>query len=373
MGGSGDSMTAVVCHGPGDYRLERVPVPVRGPGEVLVRVEAVGICGSDLKCYQGASKFWGDDTRPAWAETGVVPGHEFTGRVVEVDAEGRRGWGIEVGDRVVSEQIVPCWECRYCRRGWYWMCEPHDIYGFKRATPGAMAELMVFPANALVHTIDGDVPAAHAAFAEPLACSLHAVERAGIGFGDVVVVAGCGPIGLGMVAGAAAKSPALVVALDMAAGKLEIAEACGADLTIDVTREDAVAAVRELTGGLGADVYLEATGHPSAVAQGLHLLRKRGTFVEYGVFGADVTVDWSIISDDKELDVRGAHLGPHCWPAAIRMIEEGRLPLDRICTDQLPLTDFRRGMDLVSQGTGSVKVTLLPGAGAGAGAGAAAP
>ena len=188
------------------------------------------------------------------------------------------------------------------------MCTPHDLYGFKRRTPGAMASYMVFPPEAIVHRISSDVPAHHAAFAEPLSCSLHAVERAGISFGDVVVVAGCGPIGLGMVLGAVAKSPA----------------------------------------------------HAAAVAQGLRLLRKLGTYVEYGVFGSEVTVDWSIISDDKELDVRGAHLGPYCWPAAIRMLESGALPMDRICSHQLPLARFQEGLDLVSDGSRSMKVSLIP-------------
>ncbi|MEP6629723.1 MAG: alcohol dehydrogenase catalytic domain-containing protein, partial [Lapillicoccus sp.] len=113
-------MRAVVCHGPEDYRLETVPVPVPQPGELLVQVEAVGICASDLKCYHGATKFWGDGERAAWAETEVIPGHEFVGTVVELDDEARTRWGVEVGDRVVSEQIVPCWTCRYCRRGQYW-------------------------------------------------------------------------------------------------------------------------------------------------------------------------------------------------------------------------------------------------------------
>jgi threonine dehydrogenase-like Zn-dependent dehydrogenase len=105
---------------------------------------------------------------------------------------------------------------------------------------------------------------------------------------------------------------------------------------------------------------LEGTGHPSAVAQGLQILRKLGTFVLYSVFKEDVTVDWSIISDDKELDVLGAHLGPHCWPAAIAMIESGKLPLDKICTHQLPLADFQKGLDMVSAGNESIKVSLIP-------------
>jgi erythritol/L-threitol dehydrogenase len=118
--------------------------------------------------------------------------------------------------------------------------------------------------------------------------------------------------------------------------------------------------IKDMTDGYGADVYLEGTGHPSAVSQGLNLLRKLGTYVEYSVFGSDVSVDWSIISDDKELDVRGAHLGPDCWPAAIRMLESGRLPLDRICTHQVPLADFQKGLDLVASGKESIKVSLIP-------------
>jgi threonine dehydrogenase-like Zn-dependent dehydrogenase len=290
----------------------------------------------------------------------VIPGHEFAGRVVELDDEAVSRWGIAVGDRVVSEQIVPCWECRYCKRGAYHMCQQHDVYGFKRRTPGAMASYMVYPAEALVHKVSGDIPAHHAAFAEPLSCSLHAVERAGITVEDTVVVAGCGPIGLGMIAGARAKNPMHVVGLDMQQEKLELAKGCGADITINIAEQDTVAMIKDLTGGYGADVYLEGTGHPSAVPQGLNALRKLGRYVEYGVFGSEVSVDWSIIGDDKELDVLGAHLGPYCWPAAIRMIESGVLPMDRICTHQLPLTDFQNGLDLVASGKESVKVSLIP-------------
>lgn len=355
-----DQMLAVVCHGPEDYRLAEVPVPVPGPGEALVQVEAVGICASDLKCYHGAAKFWGDENRPAWVESPVIPGHEFVGRVVQLDDAAADRWGVSVGDRVTSEQIVPCWACRYCLRGQYHMCAPHDIYGFKLRTPGAMASYMTFPAGALVHRISAELAPAHAAFVEPLSCALHAVERADLTFDDVVVVAGCGPIGLGMVAGARAKFPARIIALDLSPDKLSLALECGADLAINIAEQDAVAAVKDLTGGYGADVYLEGTGHPSAVGQGLNLLRKLGRYVEYSVFGSDVTVDWSIISDDKELDVLGAHLGPHTWPAAVRMLESGILPMDKICTHQLPLTEFQRGLDLVASGKESVKVSLIP-------------
>lgn len=355
-----ETMQAVVCHGPENYQMEEVAVPTPGPGEALVRVGAVGICASDLKCYHGAAKFWGDDNRPAWAETEAIPGHEFSGTIVQIDDEGAKRWGVAVGDAVVAEQIVPCWECRYCMSGDYHMCARHDMFGFKRRTPGAMASYMVFSTDSLVHKVSKDLAPAHAAFAEPLSCALHAVERAELTFDDIVVVAGCGPIGLGMIAGAKAKSPKLIIALDMAQDKLDLATQCGADVAINIGTENALAKVLELSDGWGADVYLEGTGHPSAVGQGLNMLRKLGRFVEYSVFGSDVSVDWSIISDDKELDIRGAHLGPKCWPAAIRLIESGALPMDKIVTHQLPLADFQKGLDMVADGKESIKVCLIP-------------
>ena len=355
-----DTMQAVICHGPEKYALEEVAVPRPGPGEALIKVDAVGICASDLKCYHGAAKFWGDANRPAWAETEVIPGHEFVGTVVQLDDQAAGRWGIEVGDRVTSEQIVPCWKCRYCLHGDYHMCAPHDLYGFKRRTPGAMASYMIYSADALVHKISPDLAPAHAAFVEPLSCALHAVERAQLTFADTVVIAGCGPIGLGMVAGSRAKSPAQVIALDVSPAKLQLAQECGADLTINIASEDAIGIVKDLTDGYGADVYLEGTGHPSAVPQGLNILRKLGRYVEYSVFGSDVSVDWSIISDDKELDVLGAHLGPYCWPAAVKMLESGVLPMDKIVTHQLPLEQFQEGLDLVAAGDKSVKVSLIP-------------
>jgi threonine dehydrogenase-like Zn-dependent dehydrogenase len=353
------TMQAVVIHGPNDYRLETKDVPTPAEGELLVKVEAVGICASDLKLYHGAKKYWGDGERPPSVQVGITPGHEFVGRVVGAGEGALELHGVEVGTRVTAEQIVPYGSDRYIERGQYWMAESGTIFGLKRFD-GAMAEYMIFPREARVHRVPESLPAAHAAFVEPLSCSLHAVERGTISFDDVVVVAGCGPIGLGIVAGAKAKHPKLVIALDISDEKLELAKACGADLTLNPSTTDVIQAVRDLTDGYGADVYFEATGHPSSVLQGLTLIRKLGTFVEFSVFGADVTVDWSIIGDDKELDIRGAHLGPHCWPPALRILDAGILPLDRICTHQFPLERFLDAFELAGDpNIPSVKVSLV--------------
>lgn len=352
-------MDAVVCHGPGDYRLQRLAVPEPGPGELLVEIEAVGICASDVKCFHGAPRFWGGPGVMAYCQAPVVAGHELVGRVAALGT-GADARGLALGQRVVAEQIVPCGSCRYCLEGTYWLCREHDIFGFRRRTPGGMAQYMRVPAQALLHPISELLPAAHAAFAEPLACSLHAVERAGIRASDVVVVAGAGPIGLGMLAGARRRMPRLLISIDPDEDRLVVAAAVGADLTANPFRDDIAAMVASHTDGYGCDVYLDATGHPDGVLQGLQLLCKGGRFVEYGVFAAPASVDWTIIGDVKELDVRGAHLGGRCWPEAVDMLERHELPMGQVVTHQLALGDFAVGLEQVAAGRGSVKVTLVP-------------
>jgi threonine dehydrogenase-like Zn-dependent dehydrogenase len=154
----------------------------------------------------------------------------------------------------------------------------HTIFGFKKPVFGAMASHRIYPRQARVHKINLSILPAHAAFVEPLACSLHAVERACLKFEDVVVVAGCGPIGLGMIGGAAAKGPRAIIALNTVERKLAIAKKWGTTHAINIGKSDPWDVVASLTDGYGADVYLERTDHPSAVGQGLRLLRKQGPF-----------------------------------------------------------------------------------------------
>ncbi len=354
------TMQAVICHGPENYRLEERPVPIPGPDEVLIRVLSTGICASDIKCYTGAPLFWGDDQRQGYCQAPVTPGHEFVGEVVALGEGAGAKHKLDLGDHAISEQITPCWDCRYCRRGQYWMCQVHDIYGFRQKAFGSWAEYMLFPANAINFQVPKTIPLHHAVFIEPLACSIHAVERGDIQYQDTVVIAGCGPLGLGMIAAARMKGPATLIALDLSDDRLEVAKRAGADIGLNPAKIDVVDEVRQLTEGYGCDVYIEATGHPKAVEQGLHMIRKLGTFVEFSVMREPVTVDWTIIGDSKELNIHGAHLGPHCYPVAIRMLQEECLPMDEIVTHRMPLTDFQQGIDLVASGAASIKVTLEP-------------
>jgi erythritol/L-threitol dehydrogenase len=141
---------------------------------------------------------------------------------------------------------------------------------------------------------------------------------------------------------------------------LAVARACGADLCLNPNHVDVVDEVRKLTEGYGCDIYIEATGQPSGVQQGLQMIRRLGTFVEFSVLRELVSADWTIIGDTKELDIRGSHLGPYCYPIAIDMLAKGLLPMDQIVTHQLPLASFQDGINMVGQGDVSIKVALVP-------------
>jgi threonine dehydrogenase-like Zn-dependent dehydrogenase len=175
-----------------------------------------------------------------------------------------------------------------------------------------------------------------------------------------VVIAGCGPLGLGMVAAARLKNPGLLIALDLKPNRLEVARKSGADLTLNPQEVDVVAEVKKLTGGYGCDIYIEATGDPSGVVQGLHMTRRLGTMVEFSVFSQPVQVDWTIIGDTKELNIHGAHLGPYCYPLAIEMLLKGQVPAEDIVTHAFPLEQFGEAFNMVHEAKGSIKVMLQP-------------
>ena len=356
---SNTRMTAIVCHGPEDYRVEQIPRPMPGAREMVIRISACGICASDCKCWSGAKMFWGD--KP-WVKAPVVPGHEFFGVVDDLGEGAAEHFGVTPGDRVIAEQIVPCDRCRYCRTGKYWMCEVHNIFGFQRqVAAGGMSDYMLIPTTARVHAIPPEVSLEDAAIIEPLACAIHTVNRGDVQLDDVVVIAGAGPIGLMMVQVARLKTPKKLVVIDMVPERLELARRFGADVVINPKEQDALAVVQGLTEGYGCDVYIAATGSPSGVVPGLSLIRRLGRFVEFSVFGSDTTVDWSIIGDRKELDVRGVHLGPYCYPIAIDLLARGLVTSNGIVTHDYAFAQWDEAIK-VANSLDSIKVLMKPGA-----------
>ncbi len=348
-------MTAIVCHGPEDYRVEQKDRPVPGASEMVIRVSTCGICASDCKCWSGAKMFWGETP---WVKAPVVPGHEFFGVVDELGADAADHFGVKLGDRIIAEQIVPCDRCRYCRSGQYWMCEVHHIFGFQReVADGGMSDYMLIPRTARVHIIPPELALEDAAIIEPLACAIHTVNRGNIQLDDVVVIAGAGPIGLMMVQVARLKTPKRLIVIDMVPARLELARGFGADIVINPKDDDTLSIVHEVTGGYGCDVYIEATGSPTGVVQGLSLIRKLGRFVEFSVFGKETSVDWSIIGDRKELDIRGAHLGPYCYPIAIDLLSRGLVTSCGIVTHNFAFADWDEAIKIANS-LDSIKVLM---------------
>lgn len=350
-----EKMKAVVCHGPHDYRLENRLTPQPKARDVIVKVSGCGICAGDCKCRNGAQMFWG---QAPWVKSPVVPGHEFYGRVAATGDE--LGDKYRPGERVIAEQIIPCWKCRYCKSGQYWMCEVHNIYGFQRdVAEGGMAEYMRFSAHAIIHKIPDSLSEDDAVLIEPMACAIHTVARGDIQLNDVVVIAGAGPLGLCMVQIARLKTPKKLVVIDAIDERLELAKSYGADIVINPLTENAQATVKSLTQGYGCDVYIEATGVPAGVTQGLQMIRKLGRFVEFSVFGKETTVDWSIIGDRKELDIRGAHLSPYSYEIAIDLFDRGLVTSQGVVTHHYCLDDWEQAFNLADSAD-SIKVVLTP-------------
>lgn len=349
------TMKALVAYDKDDYRYEaEYPVPECGSDDIIIKTQGCGVCAGDLKCYHGNST-WGDETHEKWVRPPFIPGHEFLGIVVE---KGCNVTEYELGDRIIADQIVPCGACKFCKTGRYWMCQPHAIFGFQKENNGGMAEYVRFPKNSVIHKVPADMPIEDALLIEPYACAKHAVDRAQITVEDVVVISGSGTLGLGMITYARMMNPAKLIVLDMVDERLKKAKEFGADIVMNPGKLDVVKAIHDLTEGYGCDIYIEATGHPSSVVQGLQVIRRLGRFVEFSVFAEPTTVDWTLIGDNKELDVLGSHLSPYCYPYVIENIANGKLKTDGVVNRYFPVEKWEEAFEYATGKHGDLKVAI---------------
>lgn len=347
----------VVIYGQEDFRYEDIDIGEPGEGEVLVEIESCGICAADPKIFYGNAYF----SKVAYSHAPIVAGHEFIGRVIKLGPGAAEKYNLQVGDRAIAENIVPCGECYYCKCGQYNLCDPHAVFGIVKYN-GGWAKHMIYPKGSLIHKVPENVSVNDAAIIEPLACALHGVNRGKIQYGETVVVMGCGAIGLFMVQGAKLKNPRQLIAIDMDNHRLDLAKTLGADVTINPGEEDAVAKVKSLTeDGIGCDVVLEAAGNNKSVKAAVDMLRRGGRLMEFSVFAEDVCLDWSIISDIKELEIIGGHLGFHTYGPAIDFLSKGLITSKGIVTEPYPLADFKNAID-ISKGAkdGAIKVLMKP-------------
>lgn len=348
-------MRGVIFLGPESVAVADVPDPrIEDPRDVIVRVERSAICGSDLHVYHG---------REVGLDPRTILGHEFVGEVVEAGADVER---FPAGTRVVSPFSTSCGACFFCRRGLTSRCEHGALFGWVqdgRGLQGAQAELVrVSLADTTLVRVPPDLPGEEALLAgDVLATGRHCAARGGVRPGQVVVVLGCGPVGLAAVLAAVEEAPERVLAIDRVPARLELARAYGAE-AVDFSTENPLSLVRAATEGRGADVVLEVVGSPQATRLAVDLVRNGGTISAAGVH----TERHFAFSPTEAYDKNLTYTAGRC-PARVyteRVLEDvaaRRHDLSAMISHRMPLQEAVHGYRIFAgKLEGCTKVVLEP-------------
>ncbi|HDM88526.1 MAG TPA: alcohol dehydrogenase [Candidatus Bathyarchaeota archaeon] len=340
-------MKAAVLYGVRDLRLEDVPKPEISDNEVLIRVNACGICGTDIHIYRGEWK----------TNTPIILGHEFSGVIADV---GREVKGLNIGDPVVAEPNIPCGSCYFCRmseRNYF--CENLEATGV--TVNGAFAEYVKVVASN-VYKLPKGYNLDEAALIEPLACCVRGIDQAKIKIGDTVAIIGAGPVGLILLQLALQSGASMVIQTDMEDSRLRLAKELGADHTINVTEEDPVESIKELTGGYGVDVAIEAVGKPEAITQAMRATQRGGRLVIFGVSPEDAV--WKVRPFelyDKELTIKTSYRSPYTFQRAVKIAVSGRVRLKPLISHIFKIDKVHRAFEVAEKRLeGAVKVLVKP-------------
>ena len=345
-------MQAIVYHAPHDVRVEQIAKPPCGDGELLVKVDACAVCGTDLKSFHHGNPR---------IKAPLAMGHEFTGLVEQI---GRGAEGFQLGDRVVMATSISCGQCYYCRRGWNNLCTQLAPMGF--SYPGGMAEYTAIPALALrnghVIRVPEGIPPEHAALAEPVSCAVNSLENCQIQPGDTVVVLGAGPMGLLNVCVARGMGAGRIILSELSPPRLAQARRFDVDILVNPAEEDLVKIVKDATGGLGADVAIVAApaAAPQEMAPGL--VRKRGTVCLFASLppGREMLSINSRIVHYGELRLVGtSDSTPHHVRKAVELIAGKQIPAEKFATHILPLDGIFEAYKLMESGE-ALRVVLKP-------------
>jgi L-iditol 2-dehydrogenase len=334
-------MKALRLHGAADLRLADEPEPVPGDGEALVRVTAVGICGSDLHWYDESAIGGVALSRP------LVLGHEAAGVILE---------GPRAGQRVAIDPQLPCGTCETCLAGLGHLCQGVRFLGHS-VTDGALREMLAWPLDALVplpDTIDDDA----GAMLEPLGVALHALRLARVRPGDSVAVLGCGPIGILLIELARRAGATRIVATDRLAHRVAAAREAGAIAAL-VDGGSEREALRAATGGRGVDAAIEIAGDDDAIDTAIALARPAATVVVAGINTVEQSTIEAAIARRKGLDLRFARRMGRTYPAAIALVESGLIDINTIVTHRFPLADFDTAFRAAARRDG-LKVVIRP-------------
>ncbi|RIN17660.1 sorbitol dehydrogenase [Mammaliicoccus vitulinus] len=341
-------MKALVKTAPGFGNLEILDryIPEPGKNEVKIKVHYAGICGTDVHTYEGHYN----------VNFPVTLGHEFSGEIVTV---GENVQDFEVGDRVTSETTYYiCGECEYCQTGDYNLCNHRKGLGTQQN--GGFTQYLVARA-ASVHKLPDNVSYKAASMTEPLACAHHAVSKIEIQQDDIVVVMGPGPIGLLVAQVVKSKGGKVVITgLDNDKARLDKAEELNLDHVVNIQHTDLKEYVNHITNGYGADVVLECSGAVPAAKQGLDLLRKKGNYVQVGIFkDAEIPFDLEKIVQ-KEIRVVGSRSQkPADWEPSLQLMSSGQVDAEALVTAELDITEWDEGYNHIKGGEG-IKVLLRP-------------
>lgn len=336
-------MTGAELYAPGDLRVEEVEKPVPKPGEALIKVEAVGICGSDLDRVMKTGTY----------HFPLIPGHEFSGSIEKIYA-GEKETSFKEGDRVVVAPIIPCGTCVPCQHGYYGLCEHYDYIGSRRN--GAFAEYVTAPVKNLI-ALPESISFKEGAVVEPAAVVLHGLRNAKIEAGDTVCVLGCGSIGLLAVQLSKALGAVKVIASDIDEEKLALAKTLGADIAVNPSKQDLEDIVKKQTARLGADAVIETAGSPFTQEQCLYLGRFKARVLLLGTAHRDVT--YKPVSYEKiirkELVLYGSwnsYSAPFPgieWQACIDYIRNGKLNIKPMISHVISLKELPQMIADMSQ------------------------
>lgn len=326
----------VVMVAPGRFVVEQRPAPSVGTGDVLIRVEYVGICGSDVHLFRTGKQGENVATQP------MILGHEAAGTVVEI------GSGVDdltVGNRVAIEPGAVCGRCAYCRSGKYNLC-PHMVFPSTPPFDGAYRTYISVPRYG-VYLLPEGVSTREGAMMEPLAVALQNTKRGSVGLGSRVVVLGAGPIGLMNVLACRARGAATILVSGRHTRKLELAGYCGATSVIDVRTADLEHAVLDATGGEGADVVIDCTGTVEGLSSTPALVRNGGKIVMVGMPAQDVVPINVTKLIWKEADLLGSFRYDNVFPTAIDAVAAGTIDVDPLITHEFALTELSAAFDFV--------------------------
>jgi threonine 3-dehydrogenase len=321
--------------------LRQVPIPTCGASDALIRVHHAGVCGTDVHIWEWDS--WASNR----LKPPVVIGHEFAGEITELGAAAAKDNLLAVGDLVTAEGHVVCGHCLQCRLGDAHLCRRTQIIGVDR--DGAFADYIVMPASNLIK-LDG-IPSEIGAIMDPLGNAVHTVLEAEVP-GSRVLVIGCGPIGCFAVGVARAAGASLVIASDFNPTRLELARSMGAQVTLNPAEDDVVARVRELTGGDGADLVCEMSGHPSGHAQALAAARLGGRVNLLGTPNRTTEVDFARDIIFKGLTLYGVtgRKMYQTWQQMGRFLRAGQLDPRPVITHRFPLECIREAIQVIQDG-----------------------